>query len=109
AQAANAELIKHSKRTLQLPLFSVERTFVHLAELIAPHRDGGDVTLVPMGPKPHVLAAILLAMRFEEISCLRVSGRRSKAEGVGTTGAIVATRVSFKPGRAQLPWRKINR
>ena len=39
-----------------------------------PHRPDGEITLVSMGPKPHVLASILVAMRFQEVACLRVSG-----------------------------------
>jgi hypothetical protein len=49
-----------------------------------------------MGPNPPVLAAILVAMRFEEISCLRVSFRREASEHVGTSGEVVATGVEFK-------------
>jgi len=66
-----------------------------LAEVISPHRFEANLTLVPMGPKPHVLAAILLAMRFKEVNCLRVGYRRQDPEDVGTTGDIVATRVEF--------------
>jgi hypothetical protein len=98
AREENAEFIlKHSRETLELPLQSVERTFSHLAELVAPHLGEDDVSLIPMGPKPHVLAAILLAMRFERISCLRVGIRRHRTEAVGTSGELVSTRVEFRP------------
>jgi len=101
ALTENDELVKkHSGFTLPLPLNSVERTFRSLAELILPHLDRDEITFVPMGPKPHVLAAILLAMRFQNISCLRVSGRREPPEQVGTTGQVVGTRVEFKRERA---------
>jgi hypothetical protein len=97
ARAANQEVIGLASACLELPLRSVERCFASLAELISPYRAEANITLVPMGPKPHVLAAILLAMRFEQISCLRVGYRRHKPEDVGTTGDIVATRVQFTP------------
>lgn len=96
AREENAELIKHADKAVELPLGSVERTYSALAELVAPHRTNAGITLIPMGPKPHVLAAVLLAMRFTEISCLRVSGRRVSPEHVGTTGDVVVTRVEFK-------------
>jgi hypothetical protein len=97
AQKCNQELIdKHARQTLRLPLASVERTYRNLAELVSPHLMEADISIIPMGPKPHVLAAFLLAMRFEEIACLRVSGRRQRPERVGTTGEVVATRVQFR-------------
>lgn len=100
ARQNNRELIEgYSQVTLDLPLASVATTYRLLGELIEPHRDNADITMVPMGPKPHVLAAILLALRFEEIACLRVSGRRGEPEDVDATGEIVATRVHFRPNK----------
>ncbi|MBZ5491303.1 MAG: hypothetical protein LAO76_10265 [Acidobacteriia bacterium] len=95
---ANKEVIALADACLKLPLFSVERCFGNLAELVSWHKSEAktNITLVPMGPKPHVLAALLVAMRFEEVSCLRVGYLRHKPEQVGTTGDIVTTRVEFK-------------
>jgi hypothetical protein len=93
---ANAEIIKHAREVLELPLGNVERSYGSLVEVVTPHLPELDITLVPMGPKPHVLAAVLLAMRFEEVACLRVSGKRSAPEAVDATGKIVATRVEFR-------------
>ncbi len=81
------------KDVLGFPLKSVEMTYRYLSELISPHRSRDVITLVPMGPKPHVLAAILLAMKFPEISCLRISTKRIRPEKVEPTGEIVSTRV----------------
>lgn len=90
----NKDLISNHKTraVLDLPLASTEACYRHLAETIAPHRPDGEITLVPMGPKPHVLASILVAMRFQEVACLRVSGAPNPAD-VKPTGDIVATRV----------------
>jgi hypothetical protein len=49
--------------------------------------------LVPMGPKPHVLASILVSMRFAEVSCMRVSVTRERPEKVDPTGEVIAARV----------------
>jgi len=81
---------------LVLPLESMSQTFVYLAELIAPHRLDSDILFVPMGPKPQVLASILLACRFREITCLHVSLHRSRPEEVKPLGAIVGARVTFR-------------
>jgi hypothetical protein len=90
----NKDLINNpkTKAVLELPLASVEACYRHLAETIAPHRPDGEITLVPMGPKPHILASILLAMRFQEVACLRVSGAPYPID-VKPTGEITATRV----------------
>ena len=97
ARKQNDVLINQlSDANLNLPLENVERVFSYLAELALPHRAKADITIVPMGPKPHVLAAILLCMRFQEIVCLRVSGTREEVERVGTTGKLVASRIVFE-------------
>lgn len=97
AKEANRELIEsHAAAVLELPLGSVQATYRHLAELISPHLMEASISVVPMGPKPHVLSSILLSMRFPEITCLRVSSRDPKPENVGTSGDTVVTRVHFR-------------
>lgn len=92
----NSELINshNTKAVLDLPLASLEASYRHLAATIAPHRLDGEITLVPMGPKPHVLASILVAMRFPEVACLRVSG--DPPQDVKPTGEIAAARVTVR-------------
>lgn len=97
ARSKNKELIGLAKETLELPLSSVEITFAKLAEVISPYLKMADITFVPMGPKPHVLAAILLAIRFEQVTCLHVNGRTQDAVDVIPGGDVIATRLHFKP------------
>lgn len=90
----NKDLIEghNTKAILELPLSSVETCYRSLAETIAPHRPDGEITLIPMGPKPHVLASILIAMRFQEVACLRVTSTADTAD-VKPIGDVVTTRV----------------
>jgi len=81
------------QHVLELPLKSVETSYRFLSELVAPHRLKDSVTLVPMGPKPHILASILVSMRFPEVSCMRVSAKRVRPEKVEPNGEVVAVRV----------------
>lgn len=81
------------KEVLEFPLRSVETSYRYLSELITPYRERDDITLVPMGPKPHVLASMLLSMRFPGVACLRISAERARPEKVEATGEIVGTRV----------------
>lgn len=95
AEELNSELLKHhTSGVLALPLWSVETTFRHLAELVMTESHA-NVTFVPLGPKPHVLAAILLSLRFPRVACLRISTRRIQPQQVGTSGDVVVTRVHF--------------
>ncbi len=97
AREKNKELIKHAKAILSLPLKSVEVTYRYLAEVISPYKQDSNIIFIPMGPKPHILAAILLSMRFGDIVCLRVSGKREKTADIRAMGEVVATRIQFKP------------
>jgi hypothetical protein len=81
---------------LELPLRSIETCYRYLSELVAPHRLKDGVTLVPMGPKPHILASILVAMRFPEVSCMRVSASRQRPEKVEANGETIAVRVIIR-------------
>ncbi len=97
ARKKNQELINRTKATLELPLHSVETTFLKLAEVISPYLNGEDVIFIPMGPKPHVLAAILLATQFKQVTCLHVNGLALKPSDVTASGDAVSTRLLFKP------------
>jgi hypothetical protein len=79
----------------ELPLRSAETSYRFLSELVIPHRLTDSITLVPMGPKPHVLASILVSMRFPEVSCMRVSVKR-KPEKIVPTGEVLAARVTVR-------------
>lgn len=93
----NSELISGAKQTLELPLFSVEQTFVSLAEIVSIHKNEADIVFVPMGPKPHVLASILLSMKFGEVTCLRVSTLNSSQYNIKSSGHVISTTIVFKP------------
>lgn len=92
------------KPILELPLRSVETCYRYLSEIVSPYRARDSVILVPMGPKPHVLASILVAMRFPEVSCMRVSMTRARPEKVQPTGEVVAaTVVVRRQGKTDWP------
>jgi hypothetical protein len=78
-----------------LPIESVETVLAALTEVAAYHRHDANVTLVPLGPKPHVLAGLLLAFRMREVACLRIQHSRVHPSDVRPTGALVATRVEL--------------
>lgn len=97
ARSKNKELIDAAKETLELPLTSIEITVTKLAEVISPYLRNADITFVPMGPKPHVLATILLAIRFNQVTCLHVHGKCREIGNVAASGDVIATSLLFKP------------
>lgn len=76
---ANSVLIEQSgTKVIHLPLQSVENTFRYLGELVSTYVNNSNITFIPMGPKPHILACLLVSARFKEITCLHVNGIREK-------------------------------
>ncbi len=94
----NFELLRDRKieHVAELPISSVERSYRLLAEIISELRVENEVTIVPMGSKPHVLASILLALRFKDLSCMRISVTRQAPERVRSTGEFICSRVSLR-------------
>jgi hypothetical protein len=92
----NDILLDYHKQKLnfELPLTSVENSYSCLAELVSPYLSNSSITIIPMGPKPHVLASILLSINFPEVGCMRVNADRRFSETVLPSGKIVATRVT---------------
>lgn len=89
----NQFIIEHSSGLLELPLKRVQLTLRYLTDFVSPFLKRDEIILIPMGPKPHVLAAMLLSLRYKEIACLRVSAKRKRAEKVEPTGGIIGTKV----------------
>jgi hypothetical protein len=61
-----------------LPLLSVEAAYRNLLEMAAPHIGVRNIVFITLGPKTHVLAALLVSVRSPEIACLHVRGRSEK-------------------------------
>lgn len=76
-------------------IHSVQDTLQTLLEVCYPFFDTSTITLLPFGPKPHVLACVLMASNFGPISCL-YSRSASKVCSVIPTGELVATSVELK-------------
>lgn len=80
AEARNETFINEycRERLLRLPLRSVEAAYKGLGGVVAPHLGAANIIIVPMGPKPHVLASIVVASRFREVTCLYAKGTRHR-------------------------------
>jgi hypothetical protein len=93
----NAELLLRCGAALELPLESVATTVTCLSEVAAPYNEKFNISIIPLGPKPHVLASVLLAMKLPRVAALHVSGRRAPPWDALPTERIICTRVRFRP------------
>jgi hypothetical protein len=96
-QVTNREVLdERAELSLALPLFSVRQSFSYLAEVVGSYLRDGEITLVPMGPKPLVLASILVSLRFPQVCCLGVGGRFPIPDDVLHSGDTVCARITFE-------------
>lgn len=94
-QEGNKELISRATDCFRVPLLSVESAYRCMMDIATQHLSENDeVTIVPMGPKPHVLAAILAALTDQRICTLRVK-HDDYEEDIQPSGAIISTEVKF--------------
>lgn len=102
-RSANNALIRRSEFVLHLPLFSVSTTYRLLCEAVSTTLPDQQVSFIPMGPKPHVLASMLVACRFRQIACLYARMKRQEVSDVRPLDDLIITRACFSvrgPGKA---------
>ena len=95
---ANEALLREfvdERDLLRLPLGDVSRSVSLLSEVAAPLLAHHRVVFVPMGPKPHILAALLTCLKLPEAGVLHVRSQRTRADRLSPTGEVIANRVSW--------------
>lgn len=90
----NKEILSNSRRII-LPLEDVEATFRTISENLTAVEPVYQTSLVPMGPKTHVLACLLAASRMRQASCLHARGRRAVQIEVSPSGRSSVCRVTY--------------
>ena len=97
AEEYNKDFIENYSEPVQYyPLTSIEKTYRLMSELIYPYKDEYNISFIPMGPKPHVLATALLSIKYPEIINLYVKGKRRMPPNVVSNETYICTRVIFK-------------
>ena len=85
AKRCNESLIKRSSgEPLELSMESLSAAYRGLCELAWPFVDRFHVNILPMGPKPHVLASMLVANTYKPVGCLY--GKVQHPSGVDIVG-----------------------
>lgn len=93
----NAEMVRDARsKVLELPLTDVRRAVSSLLERISTeNEESGEVLLVPMGPKTHVLACLLACHVSPKIACMHAKGTRAHPVQVSANGPISVARVIY--------------
>jgi hypothetical protein len=92
----NREIISSSGRAaVPLPLAAVSTIHRIFAAHVQSIGRDKEVVIVPMGPKPHVLAALLVSQTMPWVTSLHVMGRRDKPVQVQATGHVSGTRIVY--------------
>jgi hypothetical protein len=86
---ANADLLARCELVAGAPAMGIAAAYASFLRLADWYGGSRDVVLVPLGPKPHVVAAILAAMSRPEIALRWVlTGRFTPVDVAVPTGAI---------------------
>ncbi|MNZ34938.1 hypothetical protein D3C78_523240 [compost metagenome] len=73
-ESTNSEFIDSSvSEVICSPLASVKQTYDNMREIFYPYKNSATTVIIPFGPKPHALAAILAAMNHKGVACLHAS------------------------------------
>ena len=89
----NSDFIEESvDEVVYSPLFSVKQTYDSMREIFFPFRTSAITVIVPFGPKPHALAAIIAAMNYPGVTCL-YSSTGSRPSVVTATSELVLSRI----------------
>lgn len=92
---SNECLIRRSSSIIELPLLSLAGTYRGLAELAWPYVDRHHINVLPMGPKPHVLASMLVAKTFRSVACLYGRIKTPYGIDVPANGQVGISRVTI--------------
>lgn len=84
-------------QSLQLDYLDIEGVFKALSEIVIPYIDEWSINIIPLGPKTHTLACILLAQRFPEISCLYIDGEANVPYDVDANGHTSIYKIDYMP------------
>jgi hypothetical protein len=87
------------QKLFAFPLRSVDITFRRVGEIFLPMLDKSNIILIPLGPKPHVLACLLLASKFQAVALLHAIVQRKRPERVRVSDPtdVVVTEVVLAP------------
>lgn len=96
---SNSDVILHyleddKDKILRLPLRSMEMAMRGIYELMSPYLVGDNLVMIPMGPKPFVLASIIMAMSYKNVSCMNIKKSDATRSSAPANGELIIARVT---------------
>lgn len=93
----NKELIELSGTLpVYLPLGNIQESFRILHEHFSQVPEEDEVIAIPMGPKPHVLATLMVSQFVQRVTCLHAKGSRAIPVQVAASGEVSAWRGEYR-------------
>ncbi len=96
----NKDFILHclggEENLIKLPINSLSSCYEHMTQMISPLCGEYNVSIVPFGPKPHILASILCSFNFKNLTCMYSEYIRKKTVSVESSGDITVSRLFVK-------------
>jgi hypothetical protein len=93
----NRDFILHhldgEKNLVKLPINSISLCYEHMSQMIMPLQNDFNVSIIPFGPKPHILASILCSFNFPNVTCMYSEYIRKTTTKVQASGEVVISRV----------------
>lgn len=82
---------------IKLPINSLATCYEHMSQILMPLQQEYNVSIIPFGPKPHIITSILCSLNFNNVTCMYSEYKRNRTAIVQSTGDITASRVIFEP------------
>lgn len=96
----NKDFISHylggEDKLIKLPINSIATCYDNMSQMLSPLRSEYNVSIIPFGPKPHILAAILCSFNYPNVTCLYSEYIRKETTKVESSGDFVISRLHVK-------------
>ncbi|HIF9399031.1 TPA: hypothetical protein ACX6RT_002960 [Photobacterium damselae] len=96
----NKDFISHylggEDKLIKLPINSIATCYDNMSQMLSPLRSEYNVSIIPFGPKPHILAAILCSFNYPNVTCLYSEYIRKETAKVESSGDFVISRLYIK-------------
>ncbi|WMB71679.1 hypothetical protein RA178_14760 [Shewanella oncorhynchi] len=96
----NKDFISHYlggvENLVKLPINSISTCYDNMSQMLSLLKTDYNVSIIPFGPKPHILTAILCSFNFPNVTCLYSEYIRNTTVKVESSGDFVISRLHIK-------------
>lgn len=96
----NKDFISHylggEDKLVKLPINSIATCYDNMTQMLSPLRSDYNVSIIPFGPKPHIMTAILCSFIYPNVTCLYSEYIRKETAKVESSGDFVISRLHIR-------------